>query len=735
MNQQQFFDLLFDGLSGEVQIVRKDKVTGKWFTLPDEMPQLLEYVKERSNEDLYTTTLTYSQRSRKKENAVAGNVLYTDADTCTPDKFKLYPSIVLKTSPGHFQAFWVLDQAAQAEDIVKASKRITYAHTEDGCDRNGWMPTKLLRIPNTIHSKDENNKHEVVAEHTGEVYGLGQVLETYADTAVSVNWGDAKEFPTNLPDIMEVTERLPEQLWNFYTTQPQPGSDLSERLWKFELELFRAGFTAEEVFVVVWHSPVNKYHPDRFGEPTSSGGTRPTRTDPEGDLWREVCNAEVEAPNVQTDVPMMDVLSEEELAGIRFTEPVLDPLSEEEKEYCKTRDHFAKQYTRTIAQFSDSSPEYNRTLAYILLGTVFGDKGFIVAKYGQYKLNMWGMILGESSLTFKTSAKNYFTSILDELKVIFGHDYVIGSGFSPEGLDAHLTEYDGKSGLFWRDEAHGFFKELFTKSYMQNAIEALTALYDGKRGKVLRARKDSSHNTEVSLAFNMMLMGIEKEMSEVLTEKEFRSGFLMRMVWAIADPPPMTKERFSAKKAKPNPNGKSFQPELQPFVDHLAARLALLGDEPKFIDISDEAIDRLNDFGWDAWCWALETKNPQNMKAAVQRMVITVWKCAALLAMVEGDDEIGMTHILPSIEQGVEWLKNANRMSNAISSSEFAHKLNELVVFLKAQGSSATRRQIYNKFNSERPFIINEWIEALTMQGRLIQEGNELTLIGGSNEV
>lgn len=719
MNQSDFFDLLYNGVEGEVRISLKGISEGRWFTWPSQREELLSYVEKHSNTDVYATTTTFSTRTRKAEYAEAGAVVYTDADTCAPTNFRLAPSIVLNTSPGHWQCFWLLDEPTTAEAVAEVSRAVTYAHVDQGCDKNGWMPTKVLRVPGTTHTKTDVH-HTVTGEITGELYSLADFEQVYPASEVQARVEDS-DLPSDLPDLFELTGKLPMDLWNLYHEKPEPGVELSARLWKLELELFRAGWTAPEVFVVAQASGSNKYHPDRVGETTASGSVRAHRSNPDGDLWKEVQQAErfaIENPNERVEVE-----TGKTAVPLKAERPSF--LSPQEEDFVASHKTFVDRYVEWVASRTDASPEYSRTWGYLLLSCVYGNRASIPTKWGDTKLNLWTLTLGETTITRKSTAKNLFLNVLHKFEAETGEDIDVGSDFSAEGLNKVLGTRDGKPSLVWRDEVQGFFKEMFTKNYLAGTVESLTDLYEGRVKVSLRATKGTSQTKRASVLFNMMLLGIEEETAEVLTNKNFRSGFLTRFLWTIASTPEMTADRIALQQRSED-DYRGEDPMVGEFVREF---IAVLRKMPTSLTIyaTPEMLERLNQWIGDALAMVKRSRNPKNMQPTVQRLAINIWKCAALLALHSRSERIELKHLLPVLKQAEEWYLALETMSNAIAASEFERQVNEVEGFILDGGGKRLKSAIYRKFPA-RPMFVNEWIEALIQQGRAEAQGQSIVL-------
>ncbi|MCB1465582.1 MAG: hypothetical protein KDK08_00135 [Rhizobiaceae bacterium] len=83
---------------------------------------------------------------------------WVDVDEHDPYDYPVRPSVVLETSTGSFQAFWLFQKRLKALEAQALSKHLAYMH---GGDRNGHSSTKLLRIPFTRNHKPERNGETV----------------------------------------------------------------------------------------------------------------------------------------------------------------------------------------------------------------------------------------------------------------------------------------------------------------------------------------------------------------------------------------------------------------------------------------------------------------------------------------------------------------------------------------------------------------------------------------------
>lgn len=288
LEQEDFFDLAYADIEGHVYISFHGVQTGKWFRWPDQREALLATVKKHQEEDVYFSVSSYDTPLRRKEHAAMSSVVYVDADEWDLANARIAPSVVVQSSPGHYQGFWFLTEPISAEDAATLAHKISVAHKEDGCDQSSWIMTKVMRVPGTTHTKefDKPDKYPEpqaypveVVKFGAEMYTQGDLVDAYGDVPVNVYTVDHRDLPTDLPSRIELQQQMEPVRLSMFMDEPGQGADMSAYMWAMEKMLFEWGYTAEEVFVLMSDVTHNKYHPKRVGEITASGSVRPPRSD------------------------------------------------------------------------------------------------------------------------------------------------------------------------------------------------------------------------------------------------------------------------------------------------------------------------------------------------------------------------------------------------------------------------------------------------------------------------
>lgn len=681
---------------------------------------MVKYSGLRASEDLYCSTSLSSSEERSADTATVTWSVYADGDTCPPDALRLPPSRVVETSPGHWHYWWDLDEETSAQDASDASRKIAYAHRDNGMDL-GFAKSKLLRVPGTTNTKYDE-PFVVTVEWSDIVYTLDTINAAYADIdlAPQIKTDGKTPKPVSAKRMAELEEIVEEEgLADLYLERPREGQSWSERLFKLELELFRAGLTPQEVFSVAREAAPNKFDPENAGGLTQQGVVIPKRNDPDGYLWRDVQRAYGEwelSKDVQVEAAVTPV----------FTRP--DFLSMDERKYVLENPSFIDEYTHWVAQRTDAAETYQRSLAFMLLSTIYGGKGYIPLLWGRTELNLWLLCLGDTTSTRKSTSKNFYLRAVRTYEDQTGVKLDIGSESTPEALVKVLGERDGQVSVLHKDEVVGMFRDLLLKSYMSGAIETFTELYDGNVPVVLRATKGQGNENRARTIFEFVGVGIRKASAEILTKSHFESGFLARMLWSVADPKPRTPgsedleyadELTDAQKAE-------FDAEimglLQPFFANSRRWSAA---HPVEIRMDEPARKRYNKWAEQGMQLAESYSDDGILVPSFQRMKTSIVKATSLLAMHDGTDKATMKHLLPALAQAELWFADMVRMAAEVSSSEFERRCNDIWNYVKSgKDDKQLESSVRKRFGKYKPNEFDEIVRALQAQGRLRRDPN-----------
>jgi DNA-binding TFAR19-related protein (PDSD5 family) len=278
--------------------------------------------------------------------------------------------------------------------------------------------------------------------------------------------------------------------------EPDAGADWSAILWREIMICVEAGMEREEVFVVAASSKVNKYARDN----------RPIRH-----LWADVLKAWNSKAAFATIAGELDY-------QLEF------PILVTEDEYENLPQTFLDDYVEWGVEATDATPQYHELSGAILLSAILADGIHVKTSFGKIIPNLWGLILGESTLTRKTTAMRMAMDFVTELD----SECLLATSGSVEGILTGLSERPNKVSMFFRDEVAGFFGEMQRKDYLSGMPEALAHLYDCPPMDHRRLRKETI--TIVSPVFIFFGGGIRDRVYETVREDLFYSGFLPRFL-------------------------------------------------------------------------------------------------------------------------------------------------------------------------------------------------------------
>lgn len=499
----QFFDLLFANHEGYLCIgyclpaAAKSSFKQKFFVWPDEILEIERFVSSiEQGHDVYFCVNMLDKAQRRKEFCKATNLVWADLDDANPAAIDPPPPILWSTSPGRWQAVWRLETKVTADQAEEISKRVAYG---TGADKSGWGLTKLLRVPGTTNFK--------YAERPSiEIHRQLEILAPIIvfDTLPTLEKSDSNDLydyeempdPTDLPDPAWVIYKYRTSLQNtafqsIYTLETEQIEDWSSALWRLIHECLEVGMDKEETLAVVRTSPVNKY--DRDNRPPVH-------------LWRDIQKAYASRQQISVLIGGFRPLTMPDIAP----EPATDT--------------FITTYSDWATEATDAIPVYHELSAFIMLSAIVSNSVRLETDYGMMVPNLWGLVLGDSTLTRKTTAMKMAIELLGTID----REIIVATEGSAEGLLTSLEQRPNKASIFFKDEVSGFFNALNKREYLAGMTETLTALYDVPPFFTRRLRKETiSLENPIFIFFGG---GVKEPVYATLNEDYVLSGFLPRFL-------------------------------------------------------------------------------------------------------------------------------------------------------------------------------------------------------------
>lgn len=617
-----FFDYCYDDTEGWACLARRTYGTQAFeevfFKLPEETHNMAMFVgRHRLTSDLWFCPNVFSSPHRRKEYVSFTPTAWSDLDGCHPDNLLVPPTIVIESSPGRFAALWHLERPVSPLDAEDISRKIAYHHSEAGADKSGWDLTQLLRIPNTKNFKYGNVTEDapIVQIRKSELryipladFEVYPDVEEYAYTKVP--------FPENIPDREEIlaSHRLTPSLYELLGSEP--GKDWSAALWRLERGLFEAGLTAPEVFTVVRDSNYDKYKRDGRSEQY---------------LWREVCRAQ-----------QIEEQSYYSLAPSKAFDHV-NLLSDDEREHAAKTVTIIEDYIEWAKSLGDAAWQYHQAGGFTLLSSVLASYVKLPTSFGTMKLNLWFLLMGDTTLTRKTTAMDIAMDLLSEITP----DAVLATDGSIEGLFSALAARTGQSSIFLRDEFSGLLDMMSKKDYYSGMAESFTKLYDGKYQKRVLRREVIEIKDPVFILFTG---GIKSRILEQLNFDFVTSGFLPRFVLITAEaditrlrplgPPTVATDKGRARLLKKFMDMKDFY--SQPDSITINGKTTLVKKE-WHAELTPDAWYRYNRFEAQMLQQAQISVHKQYLMPTFDRLSKTGLKVATLLAASRCEPKVIVT--------------------------------------------------------------------------------------------
>lgn len=239
----------------------------EWYYWPQDFMKILNAAeKYREEYNVYFSTYLFTAQRSTKENVVKTRTIQADLDEADVNAIPLEPTILVESSPGRHQAYWVLKSEADLEEHEILSKKVTYSIPN--CDHSGWPLGRKLRLPNTFNYKYlEGPKAVTVKTASLKKYEVAEVEllpESDAPAKLEFDWLESE---IAVPDIgpQELLESIKDKISaKVYSSYNVVAKDRSATLWALMCAAFRAGLSREAVFHLARNSANNKFATLRF---------------------------------------------------------------------------------------------------------------------------------------------------------------------------------------------------------------------------------------------------------------------------------------------------------------------------------------------------------------------------------------------------------------------------------------------------------------------------------------
>ena len=683
----QFLDWMFGTNEGFVCIATgtprkgaKDKFDQKFFQWPAQRADIGKFIEGSLDKNVWFGVNLLDAAQRLKENCLQTDVIWADLDTCHPSLLDPKPQLVLESSPDKYQGFWKLDYEIPATLAEEYAKRIYEKYKVQGVD-SGWALTKLLRVPFTKNFKYSSIppiKILSANENTTDPEDFEKILiERFAEAGIDdVDMPDIDKLPDAELIIHEHRHELMKTAFNeIYFTEPE--EDWSEVVWRLIGICLESGMTREETLVVAASSKCNKYKRD--GRPLTH-------------LWHDVVKKDtidktfaIIAGDLDSDLEFPTIISEDEIAQLE--------------------DGFLDDYIKWASSVTDANEVYHELCGAMLLSSVLADKLHLELSFTTLYPNLWGLVLGESTLTRKTTAMELamgFVNQIDEQSVISTHDA------SAEGMIKSLADRSEKISIYYRDEVAGFFHAMATKSYLAGMPETLTKLYDVPPVMVRPLSKETI--TVKKPIFVFFGGGIQDRVYETVNEDFFFSGFLPRFLVVNGE---SNIEKLQWMGPPASKNGKNnrdvISQRLHEIVDVYQVQVVdakIFGEDAKLskevsVELTDEAWARMQLIEKTLTLTANASTRSNVALPTFTRMATSLLKLAMLVSACRQEPQdflitVELRDVLKSAQMIQSWAPHSVHMMNNVGTTT-SERLIQKVLRIIRENHGITRAEIMRR--------------------------------------
>jgi hypothetical protein len=650
---ETFFRLLFGAQSSGSICIATLTPTGDFkeyfFEWPLQLKVMLQVVEEHAEtRNVYFCPQLLVGRKRSRAATKVCTNVWADLDECQPQAMLVPPSITVESSPGRYQAYWLLEEPVEPDVAELISKRIAYHHADDGADRSGWDLSQLLRVPFTYNFNHGEPKPVKLLDIDRTKY-RPKDFDRYPSMAkLDPDYLQLPDIPADITGetlLARYMEVLPPKVETLFREVPEEHT-WSDRLWELELLAFEAGLPAVEVFILARDSACNKF-------------TRDGKSGHEELLWRDICRSQAEIKSrPAADVPPVEILR--------------SILSKEEEAAIAGTRTFIQEYIEWAKNLGDAAVQYHQAGALVLLSSLIAGNVRLPTSFGVIKPNIWFMILADTTLTRKTTAMDIAMDLLEEVD----SSTILATDGSIEGLMGSLATRPGKPSIFLRDEFSGLLESMTKKDYYAGMAETFTKLYDGKLQKRVLKKEIIEVKDPCLIIF---AGGIKNKVCSLLTYEHVGSGFLPRFVFITAESdvarvkplgPPTKKDTVGRQKILDylrRLQGHYFT-ESGLRQDPTTGRLILSQPNIWDAELTQEAWLRYNKLESDMMTIALATEQPDLLTPTYDRLCKSALKTAVLLAAAEQLVDpalpilVDLKTLLVAISYMREWLEYGNEV-------------------------------------------------------------------------
>lgn len=393
-------------------------------------------------------------------------------------------------------------------------------------------------------------------------------------------------------------------------------------------------------------------------------------------------------------------------------------VSDAEREEARTQENWLGKYLSYAHKKTGKfyNEPYNRAAGWIAMSLAFAKQHRLAIK-PQMPLAFYFFSPGPSS-SGKNTSLNALTEFGDAL--CKGKTYRVGAQGSWQALHDRVRGRDGNVTLMVSDEISGELEEwLKPGGIYRPLIEGLLKWYEGEVPPREGVRNEES-TTWASTMLSTYFLGTPAKMLNVLTEKEFASGFLPRFLWAFGDPVSEDVD-YESYLSGDKTDMDAHQAFLAEWADQITAENP---EWRQFLEIDRESIVLLNAAFKKLNRWA---KAAGEIGPSFTRMQDNILRACGLLAASRSSARVERPDVIFVLSEAERWIRDLMKAAGQIESSPLSRKLNSTIAWmkqLKMTDIPADRIMRYlSDKHQEDVALANRTIGTLLAQGRIEDQG------------
>lgn len=274
--------------------------------------------------------------------------------------------------------------------------------------------------------------------------------------------------------------------------------------------------------------------------------------------------------------------------------------------------------------------------------------------YQPTDVNLYLNVLGDSS-SGKSEAWGFGRQLI---KAFYGPDEspIIGDAKKATALALHRTLIlrDGKPSLVSSDEVQSFFEDIRQNKWQGTVLGDLSDYYGGEV-----APKNTMNDKEISgksarSLLTVYFTGIADMTLDAVNIGHWRSGLFYRYLWAFGHPRKTGNWKIELE-TKPASYTAEFEKWAREFK-RVGALQAVRWGEGRIVGWEPDALDRLERFNEQLDITVRKSAlYEQVFVPANGRFLVSVMKCATIIAMIEAEEKVTLRHLLIALSYAGPW--------------------------------------------------------------------------------